>query len=211
MLVEEELPEELPEDFDPEVETPELAEAEALADDPKRARALLGELDSAIAKEMNRHVEAALHGDPAAKNYGDRLGYFGAPALADREIGRVSTALIGREIVDMFFRVETDPSFLAEFSPPSVFSSRVVYRIDFNLWVLIGLSQDPYLWFLGATIVAFVQSDGRWREAMAYRLGGPLRGAHAFAAAFVLYCTFAEPHGIAFVGAIFHLFGVGSL
>jgi len=33
----------------------------ALADDPKRARALLGELDAAIAKEMNVHVETALH------------------------------------------------------------------------------------------------------------------------------------------------------
>ena len=34
---------------------------EALADDPERARALLGELDAAIASEMNRHVETALH------------------------------------------------------------------------------------------------------------------------------------------------------
>jgi hypothetical protein len=34
---------------------------EALADDPERARALLGELDAAIANEMNRHVETALH------------------------------------------------------------------------------------------------------------------------------------------------------
>ncbi len=34
---------------------------EALADEPERARALLGELDAAIAAEMNRHVETALH------------------------------------------------------------------------------------------------------------------------------------------------------
>ncbi len=34
---------------------------EALADDPERARGLLAELDAAIAAEMNRHVETALH------------------------------------------------------------------------------------------------------------------------------------------------------
>jgi oligopeptide transport system permease protein len=77
------------------------------------------------------------------------------------------------------------------------------------LWLLIAACRDPYLWCVAATIVAFVQTDGWWRGAMVYRLGGPVRGAHAFAAAFVAYCTIAEPHGIAFVGAIFHLFAAG--
>ena len=96
-------------------------------------------VDSGYTRLKPIEVDAQELNAEAAQNYGDRLGYFGAPAQADREIGRVSTALIGREIVDMFFRVETDPDFLADFAPPSVFSPSVVYRIDFSLWVLATL------------------------------------------------------------------------
>jgi creatinine amidohydrolase len=80
-------------------------------------------------------VEAESISDTAAGTYGDRLGYFGSPSQANRELGKVSTALIGREIVDMFFLCQEDEAFLKEFEPP-MWNARMVYRTDFTRWVL---------------------------------------------------------------------------
>lgn len=70
--------------------------------------------------------------EQAALTQGDRLGYFGAPALASREVGRISTAIITRELVEMFFQAQKDPAFLEEFAPP-LFD---IYRVDFTRAVL---------------------------------------------------------------------------
>lgn len=76
--------------------------------------------------------------DSAARTYGDKLGYFGSPSQANRDLGKVSTALVGREIVDMFFLAQEDEGFLDEFAPP-MWNAQMVYRTDFPLWALATL------------------------------------------------------------------------
>ncbi|MEM8885418.1 MAG: ABC transporter permease [Planctomycetota bacterium] len=79
------------------------------------------------------------------------------------------------------------------------------------LLVLIGMTRDVYLIMVLLALVAFVETDGRWHALLARRIGPGLRGAHVFALVFLLYCTFVQPHGIGFVGGLFHLFAAGFL
>jgi hypothetical protein len=83
-------------------------------------------------------VEPEKISDSAARTYGDRLGYFGSPSQANRDLGKVSTALVGREIIDMFFLAQDDAAFLEEFQPP-MWNARMVYRTDFTRWALMAL------------------------------------------------------------------------
>ncbi len=74
----------------------------------------------------------------AARELGDRLGYFGTPSAADRELGRVVVNLVGKEIAELVLQVHRDPGLLEEFEPP-LFDPMVVYRTDFLRWCLAAL------------------------------------------------------------------------
>lgn len=80
-------------------------------------------------------VEPEKISESAARTYGDKLGYFGSPSQANRDLGKVTTALIGRELIDMFFLAQEDDAFLDEFRPP-MWNAGMVYRTDFPLWAL---------------------------------------------------------------------------
>jgi oligopeptide transport system permease protein len=62
-----------------------------------------------------------------------------------------------------------------------------------------------YVAFLGATLVAFVQTDGRWHALLLRRFGGRIPGWLILAIAFVLFCATTEPFGFRMVGAAVHL------
>lgn len=92
-------------------------------------------VDTAYSRLKPVMVDAATLDETSARTLGDKLGYFGAPAAADRELGKISVALVAREIAELFSAAKKDPNLLAEFRPP-VFESRVIQRTDFFAWVL---------------------------------------------------------------------------
>jgi len=68
-----------------------------------------------------------------------------------------------------------------------------------------------YVAFLGAGLVALVQTDGSWRAFLVRPVAGPIPGWGFLAAAFALLCTLVQPFGIGPFGAGVHLFLVWLL
>ena len=74
-----------------------------------------------------------------------------------------------------------------------------------------AFTRDLYLVLLVVALLGFVDADGPIRKFMTRRLVGPIKGWLLFAIAFVIYCTVVEPHGVGFVGAIFHVLLAGFI
>jgi oligopeptide transport system permease protein len=69
-----------------------------------------------------------------------------------------------------------------------------------------SLPEWCYVGFLGAALVAMIQTDGRWRAFLVRRVPGPFPPWAHLGAAFAVLCVTTAPFGIGAVGAVVHLF-----
>ncbi|MHC4953578.1 MAG: ABC transporter permease [Planctomycetota bacterium] len=94
---------------------------------------------------------------------------------------------------------------------------RSLWLVALLVWTAVARPFDAaipewtYVAFLGAALVALVQTDGSWRAFIVRPVAGPIPSWGFLALAFVLLCVLVHPFGMGAGGAALHLFLVWLL